>query len=417
MNGLAKTGVKPTSERVSALEAECVECELAYSTLVERIARFKDRYVMMVGLIYAQIDETRARILEVKIQSIPEGDPARDEMRVAAYKARAGARRTAESARSHAPASSRPFSPDDELKSAYRAAVRAIHPDRAKDEDDRVVRTKLMADLNAAYRRGDRAAVSEIFEGFRRAGDDNGAFGGEQSEFQIGNLILRVSRLRSHIAELEASDWARLMSDVEGEDAKGVDGLRELARAAHDVLRNEQRVLAALLDEMESNHGAIATPLEDLPLSASDDPSKDGGENVGAAFWPEGLIHRTARGEFVRSKSEVIIANILHALDVDYRYEFPFEGPVTGGVRRPDFYFVAKDSQVVIWEHLGLLHDAGYARNWARKRDWYIDNGLVEGSTLFVSRDSEEGAIDSSEIDRLARAVRRMVHLDGDSSR
>jgi hypothetical protein len=32
-------------------------------------------------------------------------------------------------------------------------------------------------------------------------------------------------------------------------------------------------------------------------------------------FLEDGLIHRTARGELVRSKSEVIIANLLHGLD------------------------------------------------------------------------------------------------------
>ena len=40
---------------------------------------------------------------------------------------------------------------------------------------------------------------------------------------------------------------------------------------------------------------------------------------VGERFLEERLIHRTARGELVRSKSEVIIANLLHANGIDYR--------------------------------------------------------------------------------------------------
>jgi hypothetical protein len=53
-------------------------------------------------------------------------------------------------------------------------------------------------------------------------------------------------------------------------------------------------------------------------------------------FLEEGLIHRTTRGELVRSKSEVIIANLLHALRITYAYEQPFTRQ-DGSVRYPDF--------------------------------------------------------------------------------
>ncbi len=45
-------------------------------------------------------------------------------------------------------------------------------------------------------------------------------------------------------------------------------------------------------------------------------------------FLEEGLIHRTKRGDLVRSKSEVIIANELLAQGVDrYEYEAPLALP------------------------------------------------------------------------------------------
>jgi len=37
----------------------------------------------------------------------------------------------------------------------------------------------------------------------------------------------------------------------------------------------------------------------------------------------------------VRSKSEVIVANLLHEAGIDYTYERPFTGPITGGPRGP----------------------------------------------------------------------------------
>jgi hypothetical protein len=57
----------------------------------------------------------------------------------------------------------------------------------------------------------------------------------------------------------------------------------------------------------------------------------------GGAFLEEGLIHRTARGELVRSKSEVIIADLLDGLGLPYSYEQPFTGP-DGSVRYPGLY-------------------------------------------------------------------------------
>jgi hypothetical protein len=40
-------------------------------------------------------------------------------------------------------------------------------------------------------------------------------------------------------------------------------------------------------------------------------------EHVGA-FLEDGLIHRTSCGELVRSKSEVVIANLLHSMGISY---------------------------------------------------------------------------------------------------
>lgn len=88
----------------------------------------------------------------------------------------------------------------------------------------------------------------------------------------------------------------------------------------------------------------------------------------GNTFRPEGCIHRTDRGDWVRSKSEVIIANLLHQLGLDYRYEYPLEGAVVSGVRRPDFAFFDRDGKPLVWEHLGMLDDAQYRAKWQKKQ-------------------------------------------------
>ena len=125
---------------------------------------------------------------------------------------------------------------------------------------------------------------------------------------------------------------------------------------------------------------------------------------VGEVFLEERLIHRTSRGEAVRSKSEVIIANLLHAERIDYHYEHPLE--LGGVVKYPDFTIEDDAAGITYyWEHCGMLHDPTYRRRWQEKQDWYREQGVLpidEGGgskgTLIISRDQPDGGIDSSQI-------------------
>ena len=129
-------------------------------------------------------------------------------------------------------------------------------------------------------------------------------------------------------------------------------------------------------------------------------------------FLEEGLIHRTERGELVRSKSELVIADKLHARGIDYAYEQPLVLP-NGRTRYPDFT-IADDAKGVTfyWEHVGLLDDPGYRARWERKRAEYLkcriapheDGGGREG-TLIETRDEPGGCLDASAIASLIDRV------------
>ena len=77
----------------------------------------------------------------------------------------------------------------------------------------------------------------------------------------------------------------------------------------------------------------------------------------------------------MRSKGELLIANLLHELDVSYEYEVPFTG-ADGRTVKPDFTITTDLGETLLWEHLGMLSDPRYAAKWARKRQWYADNGV-----------------------------------------
>jgi hypothetical protein len=87
-------------------------------------------------------------------------------------------------------------------------------------------------------------------------------------------------------------------------------------------------------------------------------------------------IHRTANGEMVISKSEVIVANTLRSLAVEYLYEQPLIMP-DGTHRLPDFTIPRLGKPTVYLEHLGMLGKAGYRANWEAKRAWYATHGIL----------------------------------------
>jgi hypothetical protein len=119
--------------------------------------------------------------------------------------------------------------------------------------------------------------------------------------------------------------------------------------------------------------------------------------------YAEHLVHRTVRGELVRSKSELVIANYLHSIGLPYVYERELAGTVDMDRLRPDFSFIDDAGDVVLWEHLGMLDRPDYAAGWDWKRGWYARNGYEVGKNLFTT--SEIGGLDMRGVEATAKAV------------
>lgn len=127
-------------------------------------------------------------------------------------------------------------------------------------------------------------------------------------------------------------------------------------------------------------------------------------------IYPEKCIHTTIRGEKVRSKSEVIIANMLYQYKLEYAYERPFRGLLIKGMEYPDFTLFALNGEIILWEHLGLMSNREYKLNWGKKKLWYEQNGLLVGKSLFISKDMPNGSIDSQEIYDIVSRIYEIIH-------
>ena len=115
-------------------------------------------------------------------------------------------------------------------------------------------------------------------------------------------------------------------------------------------------------------------------------------------WYESGKIHEALSGDMVRSKSEVIIANLLHQARIPFTYEEPAYAP-DGSFYLPDFT-LRIGGERVFWEHWGMLSDEAYAAHRDHKTAWYAKHF---GSRLVETFESSQL---SSEADELIRGLK-----------
>ena len=87
----------------------------------------------------------------------------------------------------------------------------------------------------------------------------------------------------------------------------------------------------------------------------------------------------TKKGLRVRSKSEVLIAEMLDSFEIPYLYEKPIEFS-NGHVVHPDFTLLKISArEEIYWEHFGMMDDMEYRNNAFMKIREYESNGYYQG--------------------------------------
>lgn len=115
---------------------------------------------------------------------------------------------------------------------------------------------------------------------------------------------------------------------------------------------------------------------------------------------PETLTHKTLKGDLVRSKSEVIIANTYFAKGIQYRYEELIE--VGNKIYAPDFrVLVPRQNKIKMHEHFGMMNDWEYRQNAMRKIEQYIASGYKPYEDIIFTFDDLGGNIDAQALDLL----------------
>lgn len=126
-------------------------------------------------------------------------------------------------------------------------------------------------------------------------------------------------------------------------------------------------------------------------------------ESCTLGFNEDDPEYYTEKGERVRSKSEIFIANTMYHHGVDYLFECKLLLRGYGTIR-PDFFVLdLRNRRTIVWEHLGKLGDPEYVDDNLRRINAYLKNGYIIGETLILTFESDKQPINTLEIEKIVR--------------
>ena len=117
-------------------------------------------------------------------------------------------------------------------------------------------------------------------------------------------------------------------------------------------------------------------------------------EYEGNSFHDEYKKFETERGEKVRSKSEKIIADKLHAMKIPYRYQYPLYIKSMGTIY-PDFTILLPLNRKEIYlEHFGMMDEPEYCEKALIRIQELAKNEIVLGRNLIATFESSSVPLD-----------------------
>ncbi len=103
----------------------------------------------------------------------------------------------------------------------------------------------------------------------------------------------------------------------------------------------------------------------------------------------------SGNGVRVRSKSELMIADMLEKEGIPYRYEYPMHLKSIGNIR-PDFLCLnVRTRTEFIWEHFGMMDNIAYANKNIAKIQAYEQDGFFPGKNLMMTFETSQYSISS----------------------
>ena len=224
------------------IEVELAEAEAKLADLRGDLERFRLLFHRRCAGLFAELDELRAEITRRRAAQAPSDDNWQQLVEEAERQAQESRQAANEAINVD---SAKP--PSEELKSAFRAAARKVHPDLATDDSERKRRTEVMSRINAAYARGDLSAISRILEDEETRPE---RVEGDGIAERLIRVLRKIAQARRRLREV-AEEMASIQAD----------SLWELFQR---YLRDGAQVLDELEERLQSDLGAARLELSNL---------------------------------------------------------------------------------------------------------------------------------------------------------
>ena len=184
-----------------------------------------------------------------------------------------------------------------------------------------------------------------------------------------------------------------------GYDEDIYDVMRKLHRRLDEFLRHyDIGAVSEVYESMSDAQRKFVTPVIVPDEVFIEKWIKEHKGNMNKHF--ESGHYLTDRGDYVRSKSEKILADIFYKKGIPYAYEPRFELK-DGCVMFPDFVLLnIRTRKTVYWEHFGLITNSEYAVKTLHKMDTYDKNGIVINEDILFSMESDDMPFDVNLIEK-----------------
>ncbi len=156
---------------------------------------------------------------------------------------------------------------------------------------------------------------------------------------------------------------------------------------------------ATLLEQCSNYKPLLDSFFSEFPKEIQQWVSQKYTQNQG---HPEHLMHHTLAGHYVRSKSEVIIANTLFLNHIPYRYESELRLQET--MLYPDFTILHPQTRKLFyWEHYGMMDNLSYCENAYNKLKIYASHEIIPSINMILTFETQIYPINSEKIQQIVQ--------------